>query len=191
MNKHLKWLKLSFLLFFLSLSYAEAKKDLFLYGQFGSYDFSVKTKTSSASVNGLGAYSIGLGYAFADQWLASVSMELMRSQTLTGDAATGLDISVRWYPFTYSGYKFYNDGQIGYNISQEWRPYIGAGFRQRQFILAITTSYLGLGIFTGIDYQISSKIHLNGEIRFDQYQGSDQDTKAQMMNFLLGLAYHF
>jgi opacity protein-like surface antigen len=50
---------------------------------------------------------------------------------------------------------------------------------------------LGAGFFTGVDYQLTEKLHLNGEIRYDQYQGSDKETTATMMNILFGLGYHF
>lgn len=189
--KHLKQLKAVLLLTFFFIFSAKAEKDVFLSFQFGMYDFAVDTGTSSAAVNGIGAYSVGVAYAFADQWLISGSLEFLRASTLTGDAATGVDVSTRWYPFTFSGYKYYSDNQIDYSLTQLWRPYVGFGIRQRQFILAITTTYLGAGFFTGVDYQLTEKIHLNGEIRYDQYQGSDEETTATMMNILFGLGYHF
>ncbi len=170
---------------------AHAKKDLFLYLQAGTFDFQVTTATKSAAVSGLGAYSFGLGYAFSSQWLATVSLDFLRSGTLTGDAAVGVDAGVRWYPWTYSGYKYLEDSQIQYEITQLWRPYVGFAVRQRQFILAITTTYLGAGIFIGTDYQLNRKMHLNFELRHDQYQGSDEETSATMMNILFGAAYHF
>lgn len=179
------------LILMLQTSLAMAKQDVFLTFQMGTYDFSVTTASSSSAVSGIGAYSAGVAYAFSNQWLVSASLEFLRAQTLTGDAATGVDVSARWYPVTFSGYKYFTDSQIDYSMSQLWRPYVGFGIRQRQFILAITTTYLGAGFFTGVDYQLSEKIHLNGEIRYDQYQGSDEDTSATMMNILFGLGYHF
>ncbi len=188
---HLKLLKVALILILLTCPSAFAERDVFISFQFGTYDFAVDTGTSSAAVSGIGAYSVGVAYAFADQWLISASLEFLRASTLTGDAATGVDVSTRWYPFTYSGYKYYSDNQIDYQLTQLWRPYVGFGVRQRQFILAITTTYLGAGFFTGVDYQLTEKLHLNGELRYDQYQGSDEETSANMMNILFGIGYHF
>lgn len=98
---------------------------------------------------------------------------------------------MKWYPVTYSGYKNYQNGPLEVSISQLWRPYVGFGFRQREFVLVLTTNYIGYGLFAGLDYQLHKQWFLNFEYRMDMYFGGSEDSEADMTNMLFGVGYQF
>ena len=182
------------LFIFLGTSTSEARfaeKDTRFLFQLGTYDFGVDTRTSSASVSGIGAFTFGFEYAFLDQFAAGVSYNYLKSDGIGGDTSTGIDAMIKYYPVTFSGYKNLSSGPIDISITQLWRPYVGFAFRQREFVLVLTTNYIGYGFFIGTDYQLHQQWFLNFEYRMDMYFGGSQDSEANMTNIMFGIGYQF
>lgn len=159
--------------------------------QTGTYDFKATSRTTSGAVSGFGAYTFGIEYAFLDHFAANASYNYLKSSGIGGDTSTGIDVAMKWYPITYSGYKAYQNGPLDVKITQLWRPYVGFGLRQRAFVLVLTTNYIGYGLFAGVDYQIRPQWYLNFEYRMDSYFGGSQSSSAKMTNMLLGIGYQF
>ncbi len=159
--------------------------------QAGTYDFSATSNARSGSVSGFGAFSFGVEYCFLDSVAASASYNYLKSDGFGGDTSIGIDAAIKYYPVTYAGYKRTEVGPLSVEISQLWRPYIGFAVRQREFVIVLTTNYIGYGFFAGLDYQLHKRWFLNAEVRMDQYFGGTQDAEAKMTNILLGVGYQF
>lgn len=185
------FLALLILLFSFSANAKFAERDARFLFQAGTYDFTATSRTTNGSVSGVGAFTFALEYAFLDHFSANVSYNYLKSDGIGGDTSTGIDVAMKWYPVTYSGYKNYVNGPVEVSISQLFRPYVGFAFRQREFILVLTTNYIGYGFFAGVDYQLHEQWFLNFEYRMDMYFGGSQDAEADMSNILFGLGYQF
>lgn len=168
-----------------------AERDARFLFQAGTYDFTATSKTSKGSVSGFGSFTFALEYAFLDQFAANVSYNYLKSDGIGGDTSTGIDVAMKWYPVTYSGYKHLENGPLELSITQLFRPYVGFALRQREFVLVLTTNYIGYGFFAGVDYQLHEQWFLNFEYRMDMYFGGSQDAEADMTNIVLGVGYQF
>ncbi|MCB0347881.1 MAG: hypothetical protein KDD37_03555, partial [Bdellovibrionales bacterium] len=109
---------------------------------------------------------------------------------ISGDMGYGFDIAIKHYPISSFGVKKLEDENISIQIADLYRPYYGIAFRQREFVLILSTSYVGPGIFGGIDYQWKPDWYLNFEFRYDMLQGPGEATATQM-NMLFGMGKEF
>lgn len=185
---------LAAIILILSTSHAHAifdQRDARFLFQAGTYTFSATNSSGGGSVSGVGAFTFALEYAFLDQFSANASYNYLKSDGIGGDTSTGVDVAIKWYPVTYSGYKYLENGPVEINLTQLFRPYVGFAFRQREFVLVLTTNYIGYGFFVGVDYQMRERWFLNFEYRMDMYFGGSQDAEADMSNILFGIGYQF
>src|SRR5690606_12128503 len=133
--------------------------------QAGTYDFALTSNSNNGSVSGFGAYSFAVEYCFLDSVAATVSYNYMKSDGVGGDTSIGIDAGLKYYPLTYAGYKSTEAGPLSMEITQLWRPYVGFALRQREFVIVLTTNYIGYGLFAGVDYQLHKRWFLNFEVR--------------------------
>jgi hypothetical protein len=189
-NKKKSWLlSLLFAYIFIGNTNQAYANELYLTGKFGTYGFSVENNGSS-SLSGLGAYSLDLGYRLSNTLTASLVFNALAESVISGDMGYGFDIALRHYPISNNGVKKLSDDKINIHIADLYRPYYGFAFRQREFILILSTSYVGPGFFAGIDYQWSPEWFLNFEFRYDMLQGPGEATATQM-NLLFGFGKEF
>lgn len=182
-QKQILWL-LSLVLAFIYSKSIHAK-DLYLTGKAGTYNFSVDNNGTS-SISGMGAYSLDLAYPLAKNLMVSLIFNTLVENIVSGDMGYGFDIAIKHYPVSSAGFYRLDDDKLDIRIADLYRPYYGIAFRQREFVLILSTSYVGPGFFTGIDYQLNNKWYFNFEFRYDNLQGPREATATQM-NILFGL----
>lgn len=164
-------------------------KDLYITGKGGTYSFAVDNNGSS-SISGLGAYAVDISYPISNNLMASLIFNILSESVISGDMGYGFDIAIKHYPMSGFGHNKLEDEKIKINVADLYRPYYGIAFRQRQFVLILSTSYVGPGIFGGIDYQWKHDWYLNFEFRYDSLQGP-REAVANQMNMLFGLGKEF
>lgn len=161
--------------------------NIFLTGKFGTWSFSVEASDGrTQSTSGLGSYQAGVGFGMLDHFVFDVSFNVLASKVVGGQLGIGFDFGAKYYPFTSYGHRKVQNGPMEAVIAEQWRPYIGAGFRQRQFILVLTSQYVGPGVTIGTEYLLPDNWFVLGEFHYDVLFGQSNSTATQT-NILIGL----
>lgn len=183
-KKPLKAIALS-LIFFMPLV---AKADpVFLYAKAGTWTFAVDTPgRATETISGFGAYRAGLGFGLLNNFVFDVAFNVLSSSGIGGQLGFGFDFGIKYYPLTSSGLRTIKEGPLQAEIAEQWRPYVGCGFRQRQFVLVLTSQYVGPGFSVGTDYQLDDRWFLNGEFNYDMLYGQSKVTATQT-NIMFGI----
>lgn len=183
-KKLLKAIALSLILFTSSV----AKSDpVFLYAKAGTWTFDVDVPgKATETISGFGAYRAGLGFGLLNHFVFDVAFNILSSSGIGGQLGFGFDFGIRYYPLTSSGWRSITEGPLQADITEQWRPYVGCGFKQRQFVLVLTSQYVGPGFSVGTDYQLNNQWFLNGEFNYDMLYGQSKVTATQT-NIMFGI----
>ncbi len=163
-------------------------KDISISGHFGTYGFDVDNSGTEESISGIGAYAVNVNYHLFGDFVLVTGFNILVSEVITGSTGYGFDIGGKYYPITSHGYEDFGTETIDVSITEVLRPYVGFAFRQRQFLLSLTSSYVGPGLFMGVDYQAWQNWYLNFEFRYDILFGPNE-AEATQMNILFGLGF--
>jgi hypothetical protein len=171
---------------------AETSYPYQVYVQGGTYTFEVTNTAndSTDALSGFGAYSIGLGAVFFQQFLIFGGYSLILSDGFGGSTATGLDFGVRYYHWTRASLVNVSENEISITAYNLYNPYVGLAVRSRDFLSTLTSTYLGLGLFVGLDYRFKEDYFLNGEFRYEQLESPASKTVEQI-NFMFGVGTYF
>lgn len=164
--------------------------DVYLTGKFGTYAFDVDNRGKSSSVSGMGAYALDIGYELEHNLMVSAIFNIIMADTFTGDQGFGFDIALKHYPISSPAFQIIKDDSLEVYVADLYRPYYGLAFRQREFLLILSTNYVGPSLFFGLDYQWRNDWYLNTEFRYDMLSGPS-DAEAIQTNILFGIGRYF
>lgn len=182
--------KLIFLIF-ISNPFSALAEDFQLSGKLGTWAFTTENiSTTSESASGFGAYNLQIAYALLKNLNGTLGLNMLMSDGISGNQGFGLDAGFNYYPLTMSTASTFESAQVSLKTTEIWRPYIGLHLRQRTFNFILSTTFLGVGLCAGLDYQIESNWFLNVEFRYDQLTGAD-DGEATQTNILIGAGLEF
>lgn len=155
----------------------------------GFYSLTGKTKTSSGSKSGIGAYRIGYRRSISPRVDLGLGYNLLYSSIVGGDAAFGLDVGLTYFPFGLSGMETYERNGQRLVLQPDFRPFVGFSFNQRN-VQSVQTSYSGFGIAVGAEKTWNGSTSLTTTLRYNTLSGSKSAT-ATIIDFLVGLAFGF
>lgn len=124
--------------------------------------FSITSKTSAGQRNlsNLGHFMVSYEIPVLDRVTIKPSYSLYIVGSDLSDLGYGLNLEFDYYPFSFNRRLIYKDQNLFVSSSEKLRPYVGLSFHQRQY-QSIQSSYAGLGINVGADYQWQQDTKLN------------------------------
>lgn len=139
---------------------------------------------------------LGFGYYYTDQFAVELFWEYR-----SNDSETTLADGTQFTEGNYASNIFFLNGHYYFSSESKWTPYVGAGLGWIQEIdLDLETagqelSYSGDGdityqAFAGIDYQLSSKISVNAELRYQALSSVDLSAENGGAGSFSGLDYN-
>ncbi|MEM1113312.1 MAG: OmpW family outer membrane protein [Pseudomonadota bacterium] len=142
-------------------------------------DGSVDVETDSGFFAGAAA-----GYRYSPRWSVEIAWEYRSNDAET--VAPGGNV----YPDgNYASNTLFLNGMYHFDARGRWDPYVGAGIGWQQEIdidlegLGAELSYsgddsFGLQLFGGVNYQLSERWALNGELRYGQFDNIDLEGES-------------
>ena len=124
--------------------------------------FSLKAKTSrgSQSLANLGHFQVGYELPVFDKIRVTPSYSLYILGSDLSDLGYGLNVGVSYFPFSLNRSLVHRSSDLFIHSSEQIRPYISLSFHQRQY-QSIQSTYAGLGVKFGTDYQWKQDTRLN------------------------------
>ena len=155
----------------------------------GAFDFSAETNSDEGSVSGLGAYKLSYYLPLFENFEAGLGYTLILSDTVSGDAAFGLDIEAAYYPFTSSSPLTFQTDKVYAKYESLWKPFVLLGYHARQF-QSVSTQYTGFGLGVGVERALKHKFNLKSLVRYASLVGAS-DGEATELVILVGLTFNF
>jgi opacity protein-like surface antigen len=182
--------RICFLILF-SAAVPAMASDGYVSGKIGTWSFSTSgISASNESASGFGLYTLEAGYSLTPKFQVMSAFNVLLSDGLGGQTGFGVDLGVRYFPFTDAGTAVTQTDEAQVRVTEKWRPYIGVVFTERTFNFVLSTTFVGGGVRAGVDYQMGRNWYLNAEIRYDMLYGPD-DGEASQNNILVGAGLEF
>lgn len=159
--------------------------------QTGMYAFTAESPTKrKTSISGYGAHGVFAEFAMKDRFKLSAGLSFTLSSGFTGDTSTGYDVAGKYFFMSNASPKAIVYDTFTWYTRDVFRPYAGLAVRNREFFSVLSTTYVGMGVLAGIDYDLTRDLFLNSEVRYDFLRGN-QDNSLVQINFLVGLGMFF
>lgn len=159
--------------------------------------FTVSGSSSKIDINTDSGSFLGLagGYDYGNGWRAEVAWEYR-----TNDSTATLDGVSAFDAGDYASNTFFLNGIYAFGGNDQWRPYAGGGLAWVQEIdidlenNGVEQSYsasgdVGFQVFAGVEYALSPKWVLGGELRYVLLSDIDFDSEAGAPGAVSGLDY--
>lgn len=155
----------------------------------GGYSFSAKTRSSSGTKSGFGAYKIAYQIPLSHNIEAGIGYTLILSNTFGGDAAFGFDIDASYFPLSDVGAVKLQTEKTRIKYETLWRPLISIGYHARQF-QSVSTQYNGFSAAVGVERVLDAGFNAKAILRYGKFAGANNGEATEITS-LLGLTFSF
>ncbi|MCB0357219.1 MAG: hypothetical protein KDD40_09435 [Bdellovibrionales bacterium] len=181
----MKWHKLVLFILFYSSTVWAGKIDLLT----GPFALQAKVNDREGNVSALGSYKFSYFMDVTPNIQMGAGYTVMMSNTVGGDLAYGIDVSINYFPFTPSSQVISNAHNSLLKINPLWRPFIGGSFHQRQ-AQSTNSSYAGFGVTVGTERALDYFFDLKAMVRYVLLSGPNSATATET-TFFIGASMPF
>lgn len=155
----------------------------------GGFNFAAKTRTSSGSKSGFGAYKIAYQIPLLDNLEAGIGYTLIMANGVGGDAAFGFDLDISYFPLTPAGPLKIQDSKTTLKYESLWKPLVSLGYHARQF-QSVSTQYNGFSIGAGVERKLDAQFNAKALLRYGSFLGANKGQATEITG-LFGISFGF
>ena len=153
----------------------------------GYYDLQAEVSGEGGALADFGSLRTQYWHSLNNLFSFSIGYTVLLEKYGAGDSAYGFDLGGIFRPFNNQYGSFSGSGGVSISVKQKWNPFIGIGFHQRQY-QSVRSSYSGLGLSLGNEYDIGEDFLLYGDIRYVNLSGP-VDASATELSVNFGVSY--